>query len=202
MLNRSVVRLFLLVLLVALGCGKQVLAQNLSNMDAAVSVFGQFTGSVSGNGITDSASHSLGPLLTFRQSFKPWLGYEINYSYTRFTERYTGQLFGVQNNVHEATGAYLVQGPKLLVFRPFAAAGTGVLVFLPTTVGGQGNNQQFRTPFLYELGVNYPLITEHFGARFQYRGLIYKAPDYGQEIYRTGATRQTSEPSIGLYVRF
>jgi hypothetical protein len=200
---QSVARLFFLLLLISLPFEKQALAQkSLGKTDVAVSVFGQLTGTVSGNGITDTPSDSMGPLFTFRQSFKPWLGYEVNYSYTRFSETYTGQIFRVQNNVHEATGAYLVQGPKLLGFQIFGAAGTGLLVFLPTTVGGQHNTQQYRTPFLYEVGVNYPLLTNHFGARIQYRGLVYKAPDYGLPQYRTGAMRQTAEPSVGLYVRF
>ena len=87
------------------------MAQSLKNMEGAVAVFGQFTGTTSGNGVTDSPTESLGTLATFRQSFHPWLGYEVNYSYTRFTERYSTIPFGVQNNVNEVTGAYLVQGP-------------------------------------------------------------------------------------------
>jgi hypothetical protein len=204
MSNQSVPRLLslLIVLLVSPFFGNQALAQKLNNFDASVNVFGQFSGTVSGNGITDTPSVSLGGLGTFRQSFKPWLGYEVNYSYTRFSEAYTGQPFAVQNNLHEVTGAYLVQGPKLLGFQPFATVGTGWLIFLPTSVGGQHNHQQYRMPLLYELGVNYPLVANRFGARFEYRGLVYSAPDYNLPQYKTGGTRQTAEPTVGLYLRF
>jgi hypothetical protein len=177
-------------------------AQTLKNFDAAANAFGQFTGTVTGNNITDKPSVSAGGLVTFRQSFKPWLGYEINYSYTRYSEAYTGQPFSVQDNVHEATGAYLFQAPKLFGFQFFATAGTGYLLFLPTTVGGQHNHQQGRMPFLYELGVNYPILTDHFGARFEYRGLIYTAPGFNEPFLATDKTRQTSEPTVGLYAHF
>ncbi|HEY4050376.1 MAG TPA: hypothetical protein VGM27_26230 [Acidobacteriaceae bacterium] len=199
---QSVARLFSLLLLVSLPFGKQAMAQGLGKSDVAINVFGQFTSTVSGNGITDTPSRSMGPLFTFRQSYKPWLGYEVNYSYTRFSETYTGQIFRVQNNVHEATGAFLVQGPKFFGLQVFGAAGTGLLVFLPTTVGGQHNTQQYRYPFLYEVGVNHPLLVNRLGVRVQYRGLIYKAPDYGLPQYRTGATRQTPEVTVGLFLRF
>jgi hypothetical protein len=199
---QSVARLFFLLLLIFLPLGKQALAQNLGKTDVAVSVFGQLTSTVSGNGITDTPSKSMGPLFTFRQSYKPWLGYEVNYSYTRFTETYTGQIFRVQNNVHEATGAYLVQGPKFFGLQVFGAAGTGLLVFLPTTVGGQHNTQQYRYPFLYEVGVNRPFFANRLGVRIQYRGFVYKAPDYNLPQYRTGAMRQTPEVSVGMFLRF
>ncbi len=161
-------------------------AQTLKNMEGAVSVFGQTTGT------------------TNAQSFHPWLGYEVNYSYTRFTERFSTIPFGVQNNVHEVSVAYLLQGPTLpiLGLQPFGAVGAGALIFLPTTVGGQKYNKQTRVPVLYEVGVNCPVITSHLGLRFQYRGLLYKAPDFNTPALTTNARRQTSELSLGAYLRF
>jgi hypothetical protein len=73
---------------------------------------------------------------------------------------------------------------------------------LPTTVGGQKYNQQWRVPFIYEFGVNYPLLTSHLGLRLQYRGLLYKTPDFNASLLTTNARRQTSEPSVGAYFRF
>jgi opacity protein-like surface antigen len=199
-IRRSLSFLFLLLLVAGLGNGAT--AQSIKNMEGAVAVFGQFTGTTSGDGVTDSPTESLGTLATFRQSFHPWLGYEVNYSYTRFTERYSTIPFGVQDNVNEVTGAYLVQGPSFLGLQPFGAIGFGALIFLPTTVGGQKYNQQTRIPLLYEVGVNYPLITSHFGLRLQYRGLSYKTPDFNATLLTTGTRRTTSEPSVGAYLRF
>lgn len=176
--------------------------KNLKGLDASVNVFGQFTGTKSGNGVTDRPSRSMGLLISVRQSFKPWLGYEVNWSYTRFSEAYNTYPFSVQDNLHEFTAAYLVQSPRLLVFQPFAGVGSGLLFFLPTTVGGQKQDLQTRVPLLYEVGVNVPLVTGHFGARVEYRGFLYKTPDFGNPLFETGTRRQTSEPTAGLYLRF
>jgi opacity protein-like surface antigen len=202
-IRRSLSFLFFLLLMIA-GLGNGAMAQSLKGMEGAVAVFGQFTGTSNGNGIKDNPTDSLGALATFRQSFHPWLGYELNYSYTRFTEPYSTLPFGVQNNVHEVTGAYLLQGPTIpiLGLQPFGAIGFGALIFLPTTVGGQKYSQQTRTPILYEFGVNYPILTSHIGLRLQYRGLNYKTPDFNATLLTTGSRRTTSEPSAGAYFRF
>ena len=201
--RRSLFLVFLFAF-IAVSAGRPAFAQTLKNLEGSVNVLGQFSGNASGNGITDSPTNSMGVLATVRQSFHPWLGYEVNYSYTRFSERYNTIPFAVQSNVHEASGAYLLQGPALpiLGLQPFAAVGVGGLIFLPTTVGGQRYHQQWRIPFIYEVGVNFPIVTSHFGLRLQYRGLIYKAPDFGSSLLSTNATRQTSEPTVGAYLRF
>ena len=80
--------------------------------------------------------------------------------------------------------------------------GAGALIFLPTTVGGQKYSQQTRVPLLYEVGVNHPIFTSHLGLRFQYRGLLYKTPDFNAALLTTNARRQTSELSLGAYFRF
>ena len=48
-------------------------------------------------------------------------------------------------------------------------------------------------------GVNYPILTSHLGLRFQYRGLVYKTPDFNAALLTTNARRQTSELSLGAY---
>jgi hypothetical protein len=201
--SRSISLLVLLFLPVQCALfGSRGSAQTLNNLDAAITVFGQSTEATSGHGVHDNPTESMGGLATLRQTFKPWLGYELNYSYTRISERYSDFPFDVQDNLHEATGAYLIHAPKLLVFEPFAALGGGWMIYLPTNTGGQHFNQQFQLALLYELGVNYPLVTNHFGARLEYRGLLHKTPSFNQSILITGATRQTSEVAAGFYVHF
>ena len=194
------------VLLFVAGAASRGFSQTLRHLDGAVSGFGQFSGTTNGNGIEDKPTYSTGVLVTARQSFHFWLGYEINYGYTRFAERYKAPTYGVQvqNNLHEVTGAYLVQGPTIpiLGLQPFGAVGVGALVFLPTTTGGQRFSQQYRVPILYEFGINYPILTSHLGLRLQYRGLSYKTPDFGSAQLTTGSRRQTAEPSVGAYLRF
>jgi hypothetical protein len=199
--RRSV--LFLILLSASSAC-YSAMAQTLKNLDGSVNIFGQFSGTSNGNGVQDKPTDSLGVIASVRQSFHPWLGYEVNYGYTRFTERYSTTPFGVQNNLHEVSGAYLVQAPTipLLGLQPFGAIGAAMLVFLPTTVGGQKYSQQYRPAVLYEVGVNYPILTSHLGLRLQYRGLSYKTPDFNTSLITTNARRQTSEPSVGAYFRF
>jgi opacity protein-like surface antigen len=194
---------FLLLFLMA-GLGNRAFSQSLKNFEGALSAFGQFTGTTSGNGVQDNPSSSTGALATARKSYHFWLGYEINYSYTRFAERFTAPTYGVQvqNNLNEVSVAYLVQGPSFLGFQPFGTVGTGALIFLPTSVGGQRYPKQTRVPILYEFGVNYPILTSHLGLRLQYRGLNYKTPDFNAAILTTNARRNTSEPSVGAYFRF
>jgi hypothetical protein len=194
----------LFILLSTSSVWRPATAQTLKNIEGAVSVFGQSTGTINSNGIRDHPTESMGALATVRQSFHPWLGYEVNYSYTRFTERFSTIPFGVQDNVHEVSVAYLVQGPTIpiLGLQPFATVGTGALIFLPTSVGGQKYNKQTRVPVLYEVGVNHPVFTSHLGLRFQYRGLLYKTPDYDAPLLTTNTRRQTSELSLGAYLRF
>jgi hypothetical protein len=198
--------LFLFVAASSVVCGNQAGAQTLKNFEGAVSIFGQFSGNVDANGIEDKPTYSTGTLATARQSLHPWLGWEINYGYTRFAERYKAATYGtqVQNNLHEVSGAYLVQLPTIpiLGLQPFGAVGVGALIFLPTTTGGQKYSQQTRVPLLYEFGVNYPLLTSHIGLRLQYRGLSYKVPDFNAPSLTTQARRQTMEPSVGAYFRF
>jgi hypothetical protein len=195
---------FLVLLFLIAGLSNRATAQTLKNLDGSVNIFGNFSPTTNGNGIKDSPTESLGVLASARQSLHFWLGYEINYSYTRFTERYSTIPFGVQSNMHEVSGAYLVQGPTipLLGLQPFGAVGVGALIFLPTTVGGQKYNQQTRVPVLFEVGANYPILTSHLGLRLQYRGLSYKTPDFNAPLLTTGTRRITSEPSVGAYVRF
>ena len=209
MLNRSrffPVFFLVLALTIPASLSNSAAAQSLKNFDGAISVFGQFSGNTSGNGIQDHPTESAGVVVQARQTFHYWLGYEVNYGYTRFAEKYTTPTYGVQvqNNLHEATAAYLVHGPTLpiLGLQPFAAIGVGALVFLPTEVGGQRYAQQYRVPILYEVGVNYSLLTSHLGLRLQYRGLSYKVPDFNSPLLTQNVRRQTGEPTVGAYFRF
>ena len=186
--------------------GAKATAQTLKNFDGAVNIFGQFSGNTSGNGIQDKPTDSVGVVVSARQTYHYWLGWEVNYGYTRFAERYSAPTYGVQvqNNMHEVSGAYLVHGPTIpiLGLQPFAGVGVGALIFLPTTTGGQGFSQHAEVPILYEFGANFPLLTSHLGLRLQYRGLSYKVPDFGSAQLTQNARRQTAEPSVGAYFHF
>jgi hypothetical protein len=174
----------------------------LRNSEVSLSAFGEFTSNVSGNGITQDTSKSLGGQAAYRHSYHWWLGFERSYNYTRYSEYYSGQPFPVQHNMHDFGGSYLVAGPSLLGFRPFALAGISALVFSPSLNGGQNVSWQARPGVNFGVGLNRALFTEHLGLRVQYRGVYYKAPDFGDAALNTGKDRLTSEPMAGAYFRF
>ena len=174
----------------------------LHNSDISLSVFGQFTSTVSGNGITQSTTDSVGGQAAFRHSYHWWLGYEGSYAYTRFNEYYTGQPYSYQHNLHDFGGTYLLTAPGLLGLHPFAGVGASALIFSPSLNGGQNASWQARPALNFTVGVNQALLTSHFGIRIQYRGLYYKAPDFGNPALTTNSFRLTSEPMIGAFLRF
>jgi hypothetical protein len=183
-------------------CSAAQAQKALHNDEASVDGFYQFTSSASGNGITDTASKSLGGEASFRHSFHPLLGYEISYDYSRFTEYYTGQVFGYQHNLHVFNGSYYVHAGQAFGLQPFAVAGISAVIFSPTLNGGQNVPWQARPGANFGAGVDLPLVAHAIGVRLQYRGLFYQAPDFGQTKLTTGSYRLTSEPTAGFYLRF
>jgi hypothetical protein len=179
----------------------------LKNDDVSVDGFAEFTQTVSGHGITDTATKAAGGAASFRHSFHWWLGYEASYQYTRYHESYTGvtgypeQVFGVQHNQHEFSGSYYVHGPTVFV-QPFALIGVSAVLLSPTLNGGQNVSWQARPGVNFGLGANVPLLTSHIGLRLEYRGVYYKAPDFGASYLTTNAFRVTSEPMAGVYFKF
>jgi hypothetical protein len=203
MVFRKYVLPFLLVLALPVFLPSAARAQKaLSNSDVSVDGFFQFSSTASGNGITDTPSKSAGGAASFRHSYHWWLGYEAGYEYTRFGETYTGQAFGYQHNTHEFSGSYYAHGSTTLGIQPFVTVGASAVIFSPSLNGGQNAAYQARPGVNFGAGVNVPLLTGHFGVRLQYRGVFYKAPDFGQAALTTNSYRETSEPMAGVYLRF
>jgi hypothetical protein len=198
-------RLFSYVVLVLLiaGFASQSRAQSyLKNSDVSVGVFGQFSPRTSGNGITDTPTVSVGGQAAFRHSYHWWLGYEGSYDYTRYAERYSVLPYTVQHNTHEFAASYLITTPGLLGLHPFVFGGISALVFSPTLNGGQNVSWQGEPAANFGGGINWALLSSHFGLRLQYRGVYYKTPDFNQARLNTGTSRLTSEPMAGVYLRF
>ncbi len=205
MVSRRILWFFLAPLSGFLFCSAAQAQKVLRNDEASVGGFYQFTSTASGNGISDTASKSLGGEASFRHSFHWWLGYEASYDYTRFSDFYSGQAFGYQHNLHQFNGDYYVHGPKAFGIQPFAVAGVSAVVFSPTLNGGQNTPWQIRPGANFGAGINYPLLTSHLGVRLQYRGVYYEAPDFspnGLPALSTNSYRLTSEPLAGVYIRF
>jgi hypothetical protein len=174
----------------------------LHNSDVSVSAFGQSTASVSGNGVTDDPTESIGGQVAFRHSYHWWLGFEGSYDYTRFSEHYSNPRYAIQHNTHEVAASYLVSGTSFLGFRPFALGGVSALVYSPSLNGGQNAPWQGEPALNFGVGINRALFTSHFGLRVQYRGVYAKAPDFHDAALDADKFRLTSEPMAGIYLHF
>ncbi len=171
--------------------------------DIALEGFGQYTGKASGDGITVTTTRSVGLAAFLRHSYHWWAGYETGYVYTRYTNYYTGQIFGRQANMHEFSGSYYIHAPKKMLFlEPFATAGISAILFSPSLNGGQNVPWQPRLGETFSGGTNIPLMGSAFGVRLEYRGVFYKTPDFRRANLKTGSHRLTGEPMAGLYMRF
>ena len=217
-------RAFLVVGLAALA-GATAYAQT----DVALSLYGAFTGSTTGNGTIQSPANAAGGLLEVRHISKPWFGFEGTYAYNRANQNYSYGVVPlgaacpssgctitsgvVSANAHEVTGDYIASLKlKPTSFRPFALVGGGLLLNVPSS--GQTycsplitgcttvpTSNTTKPVFVYGAGVDWTLLP-HIGLRLQYRGNLYKAPDLTTLFTSTGAFTHTAEPMLGAFFRF
>jgi opacity protein-like surface antigen len=168
---------------------------------------GFFTKNSQQNGTLQHSTNTGGFLVNYRFHINGWLAAEASYGYNRNTQQNftpSGN-FGVQTNVHEATGALVADLPVSFArMRPYVLAGAGALVFDPT-----GNNtglvsaaqSQARAAFVYGGGVDYRLM-RHVALRLEYRGYVYDRPDFGIAALSSNVTTHTAQPSAGLVFHF
>lgn len=168
---------------------------------------GFFTKDSQGRGVSQHTTDSGGFLLGYRYHFNDWLAAEANYGYARNTQFNLTALgaFDVQSNIHEAT-AFLVVTPPISVARlhPYFLSGSGALVFDPTgNAGGTvpGARRQAKAAFVCGGGADYD-VTKHLSLRLEYRGLVYKRPDFELSSLNSDVTAHTAQPSAGILIRF
>jgi hypothetical protein len=170
------------------------------NKDVALSVFGQVSGASNGNFIRVDTSGSMGGLLSFRREFRPFVGLEANYGLTRYSDYYN-RLIRVNHDAHELNLSYLLQPAKFYYgFQPFFTIGGGIMIFAP--ISNAQYSAQLLPAFVYGLGINHNVLSDHIGVRVQYRAEKYKAPNFGQVSLDAHRLRTTMEPSFGVYYRF
>jgi len=203
MIRKVVVATILGVLM----CASGAIAQEGRWQEISVQGTGFFTKDSSGNGINQHATDTGGFLLSYRYHFNRWLAADASYGYARNTQQNftSSSQFGVQANVHQATGALVVTAPhRIFRLAPYVLAGTGALVFDPTgNAGGSvsGAQSQSKAAFVYGSGADYDL-SRHFTLRAEYRGFVYGRPDFDLAALHSGTTTHTAQPSAGIVFRF
>jgi outer membrane immunogenic protein len=184
------------------------------NLRSEVSIQG--TGNITKNSdnldIPHEATKSGGFLAGYRYHLTPWFAVQGDYGYTRNTQKYFDPVFGftaIQANVQQLTGEAVITAPSSSRVRPYALAGVGGLFFRPTNslnnsfvgVGNNTGNNQAKAAFVYGGGVDFDL-TRYVAFRAEYRGLVYKIPDFQIPGLASDAFTHTAQPSIGLVWRF
>jgi opacity protein-like surface antigen len=169
---------------------------------------GFFTKDSTGQGNLQRSTETGGFLVGYRYHFNRWLAAETVYGYSRNSEQFftSGGLSRVQANAHQATGGLVVNLPIPSRFRlnPYVLAEGGALVFDPTgNAFGivPGAQRQAEGVFVYGGGADFPIV-KHVSLRAEYRGLVYKAPDFGLRSLNTNAVTHTAQPSAGIVFRF
>jgi hypothetical protein len=132
---------------------------------------------------------------------------ESNYGYDRNTQEYFGG-FGesrVQANVHAVTGDLVFKLPlPIRRISTYALTGGGDLIFDPTGNNSgsvPGASPQGKGAFLYGAFAD-DALTRHFSLRAEYRGFVYKSPDFGLSALNTDSWTHTAQPSAGIVFRF
>jgi opacity protein-like surface antigen len=168
---------------------------------------GFFTRDSQQNGTSQRSTNTGGVLVNYRFHITGWLAAEASYGYERNTQQNftpTGN-FGIQANVHQATGALVAELPiSVARMRPYVLAGGGALVFDPTGNSGgfvSGAQWQARPAFVYGGGVDYRLM-RHVALRLEYRGFVYDRPDFGIAGLSSNVVTHTAQPSAGLVFHF
>src|SRR4051812_37731100 len=167
---------------------------------------GSFTGDTNSHGVFQQSTNSGGFLLGYRRHFNSWLAADANYGWNRNTQEYFAPsgFAAVRSNVHEISGDLALTLPfKIARLRPYALAGVGALIFDPRDgVGVPGfADTQTKPAFIYGVGVDYDLV-HNVALRVGYRGLVYKAPDFGVSALDVDKVTHTAQPSAGIVFRF
>ncbi len=126
---------------------------------------------------------------------------EISVQGTRFfTQDTNGQ--GLSRTTTD-TGGFQV-GYRYHINRWLAAEGNyGFNQNTQRNSGGSvpGAGSQGKGAFLYGAGADYAL-TRRFSIRAEYRGFVYKNPDFGLAALHTDSWTHTAQPSAGIVFRF
>lgn len=201
-----------LAVITMLGFACLLSAQERNRLDFSVSGAGVFskTSSSSNGSVTDTPTKSLAYLGSVRYHFTRRHAIEGNVGHTVNSQIFSvpPDSFRVISTITEFSGAYVFtpfSGRKL---DPFVFAGGGGLHFgagntyIDTFPASIGASSQTSLAFLYGGGADYHLRWK-LSLRLQYRGLVYKVPDFKVPASLfTGAKGHIAEPAAGIVVKF
>jgi opacity protein-like surface antigen len=187
------------------------LPQDDGHFDVSIGYAGVFskTSTASQSSVSLKPTTSGAILATFRYRFNHMHGLEVNIGHTSNSQVFSvpPDTFRVTTGITEYSGAYVLSPFHSKRIEPFVLAGGGTLGFNP---GNQyidgflspfGARSQRALAFLYGGGADYR-VWKALALRVQYRGLIYKVPDFRVPRLFTGVMGHMAEPSAGLVIKF
>jgi opacity protein-like surface antigen len=151
------------------------------------------TSTASQSSVTLKPTTSGTVLASFRYHFNHTHGVEVNFSHTSNSQVFSvpPDTFRVNNGITEFSGAYVFSPLHAHRIDPFLLAGGGTLKFnsgnqfIDGTLSPFGASSQRALAVLYGAGVDYRLW-KRLALRVQYRGLIYKTPDFHVPVLHLG----------------
>jgi outer membrane immunogenic protein len=162
---------------------------------------GFFTKETTDLGVRHQPTYSGGLLAGYRFNINEWLGIEGDYDYFSNSQKYftpvDTTLF--KTNVHAVTGSAVIKIPTSIRLKPYALVGGGAIIFDPRDTSLA--DSQNRGAFVYGGGADLAL-TKHIAVRGQYRGFVYKVPDFDTTNLRTDTFTHSAVPSAGLVFTF
>ncbi len=207
--------LFLLLTTIALGQDNR--------FDVSLGAAAVLSKQSTGNGTVLTPTNSVAVLITARYRFNARSSIELNYAHTADSQIYFASplTYRIHNTIGEYSGAYVFSFLQTESLEPFVFAGASALIFYPSYSANSINglqtylpaSQQTKPAFLYGGGFDYRIfsslpvirrstLSKHLALRLQYRGLVYKAPDFNVQNLFTGDRGHLAEPSAGLVVKF
>ena len=179
-------------------------AQEVRN-EVTVQGSGFFQKQTTNGGIANNPTNSGGVMAGYRFNLKNWLAVEGDYDYFRNHETFlssNGTTF-IPMNVQAATGTVIVKlpafkMPAVKIVSPFVLAGGGAMFFDPRS---GSVSEQTRGAFVYGGGIDVPM-SKRFLLRAQYRGFVYKIPDFEMASLKVDKYTHSAVPSAGLVFTF
>jgi opacity protein-like surface antigen len=186
-------------------------AQDVERFNFSLSGAGVFSkSSTSPDGsLTLKPTNSAAEIGSFRWRLNHLHGLEINIGHTHNSQVYvlSPNNFRVATGITEFSGDYVLSPMRTARWEPFLFGGAGALRFNPGSTYINGLlasfpvTQRYSLAFLYGGGTDYHLW-KFVSLRLQYRGLIYRNPNFGQPNLATHAKGHLAEPAFGIVIKF
>jgi outer membrane immunogenic protein len=162
---------------------------------------GFFTKQTDGSGISNRPTYSGGVLAGYRYNINRWLSAEADYDYFSNAQRFfsPGGFSQLQNNVHAVTGVAVVRLPIVFRLAPYVLGGGGGIFFNPRDIASL--DTQAQGTFVYGGGFDVAVV-RHIDLRVQYRGFVYKVPDFDTPTLHVDNFTHSAVPSAGFVFKF